>query len=120
MLSLFTSVAQFKNSRLITAAGMLTGVLTGALLVFELLAANSGLHQVLHQEGKPASDGCVLCLFAKGQVDLPEPVPVAVVILRCVFPQVLARESHAVVDFAYLVSPSRAPPAPALLPLSRL
>ncbi len=94
-----------------TAARALGALLTLLLLVLELLAADGRFHQALHQNGKADANSCVLCLFAKGVVDLP---PCAVAVSPAVPPpfEVAPRINSAVVlDFRYLVSPSRAPPA---------
>lgn len=89
----------------------LAGALAGALLLFELLSTNGQFHQALHPAGKSGSNSCVVCLFAKGQVDAPPlaPVPSGVVWSR--FESAPTTESTALVDSTYLVSPSRAPPA---------
>ncbi len=104
-------MSRFKVKRLVAAARILAGLLAGAVLVFELLAANGGFHQALHQEGKAGPGGCVLCLFANGQVDSPESLPVATGIVASSFQAAPLVESILPVDFTYLLSPSRAPPA---------
>jgi hypothetical protein len=110
-----SSVLRFKDNWFLAAARVLAGALAGALLLFELVAANGELHQALHHGGKAASDSCVLCLFAKGHVDSPEAAPVVTVSIRSSFDAAPRMESIAMVDFTYLASPSRAPPALPLL-----
>lgn len=104
---------RLKNIRFITVARLLAG----ALLIFELLAANSGLHQALHDGGKVASNTCVICLFAKGHVDSPGSLPVFTQPVTILLGPALPMESLVIKDFTYLSFPSRAPPAFSL-PLS--
>ncbi len=82
-----------------------------ALLLLGLLAANGGFHEALHHDGKAASDNCVLCLFAKGQVDAPQSVPVVAASVESSFDLPPRIEAGVLADFTYLTSPSRAPPA---------
>jgi hypothetical protein len=107
---LFSSVSRSKANRFVAAARVLAGVLAGALLVFELLSADGGFHQALHHNGKAASNGCILCLFAKGQVDSPQAVPGVTSSVWSMFPPAPRMESIALLDFTYLASASRAPP----------
>ena len=81
-----------------------------------LLAADGGFHQALHQSGKATPDNCVLCLFVKGHIDLSQSVAVLAAPVRVSFEPPPVMESIALVDFSYLASPSRAPPALASLP----
>jgi hypothetical protein len=104
-------VSRFKAIRFIAAARVLACVLAGALLLFELVAANSELHQKLHHSGKATSNSCVVCLFAKGQVNSPESAPVFTAPVRIPLDPVLRTESIVMVDVTYLSFPSRAPPA---------
>ena len=108
-------MTRFKVNRFVAAARVLAGALAAALLLFELLAANGGFHQALHHGGKAASDSCFLCLFVKGHVDLPQSVPVVTASVRSSFDPAPRMESIAMMDFTYLASPSRAPPALASL-----
>ena len=111
---LAASLSRFTVNRFI-AARALACVLAGALLVFELLAADSGFHQALHHSGKAASNSCALCVFAKGHVDVPQSVPVVTASVRSAFDPAPLLESIGLVDFTYLARPSRAPPALASL-----
>jgi hypothetical protein len=86
-------------------------VLAGALLLFELVAANSELHQKLHHNGKATSNTCVVCLFAKGHVDSAESAPAFTAPVRIPLGLAPTMESIFLADFTYLSSPSRAPPA---------
>ena len=107
------SVSRLKVNRFVAAARTVAGVLVGALLLFELLAANSGFHQALHHGAQAASSSCVLCLFAKGQVDLPESAPVVTASVPSSSDPRPWVESIALFEFMYLASLSRAPPSPA-------
>lgn len=98
---------RLKIIRFIAAARLLAC----ALLVFELLAANSELHQALHQGGKVASNTCVVCLFAKGQVDSPGSPAVFTQPVTILIRPALPMESFVIKDFTCLSYPSRAPPA---------
>ena len=89
----------------------MSGLLAGAVLLFTLLSANGGFHDALHHTGKAAANSCVLCLFAKGQVDQPQTAPVLAGFVPAGFILTLRAESTVLVDFSYLSSPSRAPPA---------
>jgi len=103
-------LSHFKANWFVAAARGLAGVLAGALLLLGLLAVNNGFHQALHHSGKAAPDNCVLCLFAKGQVDLPQSVAIVPASVQSSFDLPPRMESIASVDFTYLASPSRAPP----------
>lgn len=105
------SVSRVSVNRIVALGRALAGLLAGALLIFDLLAANSGFHQALHQQDKAGSTNCVLCLLAKGQVDLPQSVPAAASPVWSSFALVPLAEPTAMVDFTYLIAPSRAPPA---------
>jgi hypothetical protein len=100
-----------KAIRCAAAARVLACVLAGALLLFEVLAANGEFHRSFHNEGKAASNACLLCLFAKGQVDSCDIGPILAAPVRISLTRVLLTEPALFVDFSYLSSPSRAPPA---------
>ena len=104
-------MSQVKAIRFVSAARLLACVLAGALLLFEVLAANGEFHESFHKDGKAASNTCVLCLFAKGQVDSCDSAPLSTAPVRFLFIQAPLPESAPFVDFKYLSSPSRAPPA---------
>lgn len=108
-----TGASRFRANRYIVASRVLAGALAAALLVLELLASDQGFHQAFHHNGKPASNNCVLCLFAEGQVELPQSSPVTTTFVRAYFDPAPKTESITLVGFTYLASPSRAPPAPA-------
>ena len=108
-------VSRFKVNGFATAARGLAGLLAGALLFIEILGANGGFHQSLHPNGTAASSSCLLCLFAKGQVDLPQSAPVATTYTQSLFETAPLRDSIALLEFTYLAAPCRAPPALALL-----
>jgi len=109
-------VSRFKSNRFVAAFRGLAGVLAGALFLFELVASNGQFHQALHHNGQSASNGCVLCLFANGHVDLPPLMPVFTAPALSSFDSALRVETTVLVDFSYLGSPSRAPPALASFP----
>ena len=100
-----------KDNRFVAAARGLAGLLAGALLICELLAANGQVHGALHHKGNAAPNSCVLCLFVKGLVDSPDSAPVPTEPVWSFFDSVPQIRSIAWVDFTYLVSLSRAPPA---------
>jgi hypothetical protein len=108
-------VSGFKVNWFVAAARVMAGALAAALLLFELLAANGAFHEALHQSGKAASDCCVLCLLAQGHVDSPDSVPVVTASVQPSFDLPPRMESIALLDFTFLASPSRAPPALASL-----
>jgi hypothetical protein len=100
-----------KLKRFVAAARVFAGWLVAVLLVFEVLAANGEFHQSLHQGGKAASSNCFLCLLAKGQVDSPPSVSVVTARVWSIFQTAPQMESVALLDFTFLASSSRAPPA---------
>ena len=105
------SVSRLKAIRFVTAARVLACVLAGALLLFELLAADNSFHQALHHNGKAASNSCVICLLAKGHADSADTGPVFAAPVRISLITAPAAESIFIADFTYLSFPSRAPPA---------
>jgi hypothetical protein len=104
-------VSRLTVKRFVAAIHVLAGVLAVALLLFELLAAHGAFHEALHQGGKTASNCCVLCLFAKGQVDSPQSGPIVTAFVRFSVDQAPLLKSIVRTDVAYLAFPSRAPPA---------
>jgi hypothetical protein len=104
-------VLRFRFKRFDAALRGVAGLLAAALLLFSLLATDEEFHQALHGSGKGASNGCLLCVFAKGHADLPQSAPVFTAAVLSAFNAALLMESIALVDFTYLASPSRAPPA---------
>jgi len=109
-------VARLKHTWFVAAARGLAGVLAAALLLFELLSTNGRFHHAFHATGKTSSNGCIVCLFAKGQVDSPQATPAITLPLLCCFILLVPTESAILVDFRYLASPSRAPPSPGFFP----
>jgi len=103
-------VSRFKVIRFIAAARVLACVLAGALLIFELLAANSEFHQALHHGGKAASNTCVVCLFAKGHADSPGLTPVFTRPVAILLSPALRSELEFLPWFDFVVSDGRAPP----------
>ena len=96
-------------------ARALAGVLAVSLLVFELLATSGRFHQALHSDGNSSSSTCIICLFAKGHLDTSPATPVPSPAIEPAFNFTPRVESITLVDFRYLASPPRAPPAPAPL-----
>ncbi len=101
---------------LVAAARGLACVLAGVLLLCEVLTADGSLHQAFHSGEKAASNNCILCLFAKGQVDKPESEPRITTFVWSTFDSPQPMQSVALVDCRYFTSPSRAPPAFSLRP----
>jgi hypothetical protein len=104
-------VSRFTVKRFVAATRVLAGLLAGAVLLFELLAANGAFHEAWHHDGKATANPCVLCLFAKGQVDSPESTPILTEFVQSSFEPAPLMESVAKADVTYLAFPSRAPPA---------
>ena len=84
-------------------------------LCFALLAANSEFHQALHHGGTGRSNSCVLCLFAYGHVDSPQSPLALADFVPSFTDSAPPAKSIVTVEFTYLLSPSRAPPALAAL-----
>jgi hypothetical protein len=82
----------------------------GALLLLDLLAANIKVHQALHNRGSANSSTCVLCLFAKGNIELPEGLLKVFSSIPCWSSWVPHSQAVALACPAYLVSSCRAPP----------
>lgn len=106
---------RFKIRPFAVTRRVLAGVIAGMLFLVGLLAANGAFHEQLHHSDKGASNSCVLCLFAKGQVDLPESLPAETGFIQSAFAAALVTESRAPAEFTYLASLSRGPPASAPL-----
>jgi hypothetical protein len=104
-------VSPNRVKRFVGACRGLAAILAVALLLCELLATNGQIHGALHHNGKTASNTCVLCLFVKGMVDLPESEPVVNGPALIWFESMPRVESIFLADFSFLTSPSRAPPA---------
>jgi hypothetical protein len=96
----------------LVATRALAGLMAGALFVFTLLATSGQFHLAFHCDGKPASSSCIICLFAKGQLDVAPAVPIFTPFIQVSFDSVPRIESITLVDSRYSVSPPRAPPAP--------
>jgi len=88
----------------------MAGFLAALLLAFGLLAASGPLHRSLHHDRAAGVNFCAVCLFAKGQVELPSLGPVFVSIvffLLCGLPAAGAGVPWSV---DLLLPPGRAPP----------
>jgi hypothetical protein len=90
--------------------GLLAGLLAGALLVFTLLTASGPLHQALHHGGAAGGSACAICLFAKGQVDLPDVSPVFAVGVFLLVGGLMVSRTTVPFNFISLLPPGRAPP----------
>ncbi len=99
--------------RFITAFRVIGGVMAGVVFLLGLLATNRAFHDAAHHDGNAASVTCVLCLLAKGQVDSPQLVSVITPAVQHSFEAPGRWQLPAVLDFRYVISPSRAPPAAA-------
>ena len=88
----------------------MAGVIAGLLLFAGLLAANGAFHEELHRSDKGVSNSCVLCLFAKGQIDMPEVLSAETGFVQSPFAAAPVTQSRAPVQFTYLASLSRGPP----------
>ncbi len=106
---------RFKMRSFTATCRFLAGVIAAIIFFAGLLAANGAFHEQLHHSDKGASNSCVLCLFAKGQVDLPESLPAETGFVQSAFAAAPVTVSQAPVGFTYLASLSRGPPASASL-----
>jgi hypothetical protein len=95
----------------LVAARALAGLMAGALFVFTFLATSGQFHRAFHCDGKRASSTCILCLFAKGQLDVSQAVPVFTPFIQASFDSAPWIKSISLVDSRYFLSPPRAPPA---------
>ncbi len=111
MLSLKPGVIRFRVKWFVAASRVLAGVMAAALFLVGLVAADRTLHESFHHNGKAAANSCILCLFAKGQVDSPEPVNVIAGPVRSVFLPAPLFEVIATQGFTFLASLSRGPPS---------
>lgn len=113
------SVARHKARKLLSAAApVVAGVLAGLLLLLGLLAANDGLHRRYLHRGQDGANLCLACLLLKGQVKSSDPAPVAAAFVALLLYPAPRADTAVLPDVSYLASPSRAPPASALLPRS--
>ncbi len=103
-------MSRSKVKRFVVAARVFACVLAAAVVLLELLAADGAFHNALHHDGQ-ASNQCVLCLFAKGQMDSPDTAPVFTEFVRVSFQSAPQVTFHAPADVTYLISLGRAPPA---------
>lgn len=101
--------------RILSGYARLSGPALAALLAVLLLAAailsvSHALHQCLHDEGAANGHVCLVCSFAKGQLNA---APVALICSVCVFPCLwyfCRVNTLPLPGFDYRLSPSRAPP----------
>ena len=90
----------------------LVGLLMLLLLVATTLSVSHALHQSLHQDGAASGHFCVVCSFAKGQVNAAAVALVSAALVFCFFWAVCLVNTFAFPGFDYRSSPSRAPPLP--------
>jgi len=84
-----------------------------ALLALGFLAASGPLHHAWQHHDTSHGGGCAICLFAKGQVDVADVLPVlgpAVFVFLC---GLLSQSASAPGRIDLLLPPGRAPPCPA-------
>jgi hypothetical protein len=104
-------VSRLNVNRFAAALRGLGILLASLLLVCELLTSDGSFHQSLHASGTGTSNNCLLCLFLKGHIDLPETAPPVLTPVEVCFGTPRQLDRPALPDTAYLLSPSRAPPA---------
>jgi|ERR1043166_4260745 hypothetical protein len=88
----------------------LAGLLAALLLAFGLLAANGPLHRSLHHDPAAGANFCAICLFAQGQVELPNLGPVVISTTFFVLCGLLAAGAGVPWSVDSLLPPGRAPP----------
>lgn len=90
--------------------GVFAGLLAATMLVFTLLTASGHLHHPLHQDGAAGGSACALCLFVKGQVDLPDAAPVFAVGVFLEIGGLIVTRTFFAPNVISLLPPGRAPP----------
>ena len=75
------------------------------------LAVCTALHELLHHHKGPSEEGCVVCLFAQGQVHGADGAPPVAVFVCGMAAALLPPQAAAPRNADYRLSPSRAPPA---------
>lgn len=93
-----------------TAKPVLAVVLSALVLAAATLAVCPSLHELLHHHNGTSEEGCVVCLFAQGQVNSSDVAPVVAVFVCGLAAAVLPPQIVAPRDVDYCLSPSRAPP----------
>ena len=93
----------------------LAGLLAVLLLIATFLAVSGALHQSLHHDASGSHHICLICSFAKGQVNAADVAPVAALLVLCSLFSYRASIPSPLPVFDYRLSPSRAPPAFAFL-----
>jgi hypothetical protein len=88
----------------------LVGLLMSLLLVATASSASHSLHQYLHQDGATHGHFCLVCSFAKGQVNAAAVALVSAVLVLCFLWRVGLVSTFSFPGFDYRTSPSRAPP----------
>jgi len=92
------------------ATPALAGLLAAILLMSGALSVSHALHESLHHDGAANSHFCLVCLFAKGQVNAAEVALASDPILFCCLYGIGAAKPSPLPDSDYRLSPSRAPP----------
>jgi hypothetical protein len=108
---LAASVQRTTHKRFRSVTRLLAGLLAATVLLFELLAADDATHRALYHGGNTGSNQCVLCLFAKGQIDSSESAPILAAVVVPAFFSTQCAKSIVLVDVTYLAPPGRAPPS---------
>ena len=90
--------------------GVSAGLLAATMLVFSLLTASGSLHHALHQDGAAGGSPCAVCLFAKGQVDLPDGSPIFVAGIFLLIGGLIVAYTAFAPTVISLLPPGRAPP----------
>ena len=74
------------------------------------LAVCPALHELLHHHTGAAEEGCVVCLFAQGQVHSTDVTPIVAAFVCGLAVQELVPQTVTLRTVDYRLSPSRAPP----------
>ena len=88
----------------------LAGLLALLLLISGTLSVSHTLHQSLHPDGAGDSHFCLVCLFAKGQVNAADVGLVSAAWAFSFFSAIRLASTSPLPGFDYRLSPSRAPP----------
>jgi len=110
--SLQRKLTEFALGRVAKSA--LAGLLAVLLLACATLSTCDSLHQKFHA-GSSADHFCLVCNFAKGQVNTADVPPVAAVFIFCFLGIGLLTKTVSLPSLDIRLSPSRAPPVSSLL-----
>jgi hypothetical protein len=102
---------KFRKSFARTAKSVLAVALVLQMFVLLVLVASPALHHALHHDSNDSDHGCLVTLFAKGQLSEAELAPVFTFIAAFVVGAVLLPSAQPRALFQHRFSASRAPPS---------